>query len=232
MKIRLLTTVAVAVAFSGFIGTARAADVVPQDTGVDWSGFYLGAQIGYGQAYMSGCIECTFAFDTPSFADDLNLNGIAGGLHAGYNWQSGAMVFGIEGDVNFTDWKDSVTSPLDPGDVEKASVDTLGSIRGRLGITAGDALLYGTAGVALSDAEWTSLDSGSSDTAHFKNIGGVVGGGVELMVFSNTSIRAQGLYYFFNDKEDVSSFNRGATGEHIDLDDMYVVSVGATWHFN
>jgi outer membrane immunogenic protein len=229
MKTRLLTTVAAAVAFSGFIGTARAADVVPQDTAVDWSGFYVGAQIGYGEASMSGCIECA---ETASFADDLDLNGVVGGLHAGYNWQSDAIVFGIEGDVNFADWKDHVISPDDSDDQQKASVDTLGSIRGRLGIAVGDALFYGTAGVALSDAEWTAIEDTEHDTAHFNDIGGVVGGGVELMVFSNTSIRAQGLYYFFDDKEDVSDFIRGETGEHIDLDDAFVVSVGATWHFN
>ncbi len=212
------------------MGTARAADMI-SDTGVDWSGLYIGAQIGYGEASMSGCIECSSLFDTPSFADDLNLSGIAGGLHAGYNWQSDAIVFGIEGDINFADWKDKVVSPLDSEDVQKASVNVLGSIRGRLGIAVGDALLYGTAGVALSDADWTSIEDTSSDTAHFNDIGGVVGGGVEWMVFSNTSIRAQGLYYFFNDKEDVSDFNRGDTGERIELDDMFVVSIGATWHF-
>ena len=229
MKTLLLTTVAATLAFSGFIGTARAADVIPPSTAIDWSGPYIGAQIGFGDANMSGCIECT---DSASFADDLNLNGITGGLHAGYNWQSDAIVYGLEGDINLNDWKDKVVSPIDSGDAEKASVNALGSIRGRLGIATGDALFYATGGVALSDAKWTSISGSSSDTAHFNSIGGVVGGGVELMAFSNTSIRAQGLYYFFGDKADVSGFNRGGTGEHVKLDDMFVVSVGATWHFN
>ena len=69
MKARLLTTAASALALSGFIGIAHAADVIPEETVTDWSGFYVGAQIGFGDANLSGCIECTSS--SVAFADDL-----------------------------------------------------------------------------------------------------------------------------------------------------------------
>jgi outer membrane immunogenic protein len=230
MKTRLLTTVAAAVALTGFIGVAQAADLVPQDTVIDWSGMYVGAQIGFGDANMSGCIECSSGSAT--FADDLNLNGITGGLHAGYNWQSDAIVFGIEGDINLNDWKDRANSGDSLDEYMKASVDALGSIRGRLGIASGDALFYLTGGVALSNAELKSIRDDVVDTAKFNNLGAVVGGGVELMAFANTSIRAEGLYYIFNDKVDTSNWNECGTCTDMKLEDMFVVRVGASWHFN
>jgi outer membrane immunogenic protein len=234
MKTQLLRTIATAAVFSSLAGVAQAADLVPQATVVDWSGIYVGAQIGYGGANMSGCLECLGSGGvSPSavFADDLNINGITGGLHAGYNWQSDAIVFGFEGDINLNNWKDKVVTS-DPYDWQTGSVDTLGSIRGRLGIASGDALFYMTGGVALSDAEWKSYRDAPADTAHFNNIGGVVGGGVELMAFSHASIRAEGLYYFFGDKVNVSNFEEANPGEHVKLDDMFVARIGASWHFN
>jgi len=230
MKTRLLTTVTSALAFSGFVQFAHAADVIPQDTVTDWSGFYVGAQVGFGDANLSGCIECSSS--SVAFADDLNLNGITGGLHAGYNLQSNDIVFGIEGDINLNDWKDRGNTVSDD-EWQTGSVDVLGSIRGRLGIAAGDALFFVTGGVALSDAEWVSYrDPPPKDTAKFNDIGAVLGGGVELMAFENISIRAEGLYYIFNDKVDISDFEEGSDGESVKLKDMYVIRVGASWHFN
>lgn len=229
MKSRLLITAAALVAFSGIVGTARAADIVAQDTAVDWSGLYVGAQIGFGDARMSGCVECSSS--SAAFADDLNLSGLAGGLHAGYNWQSDALVFGLEGDVNLNNWTDNGATNSDD-EFQKASINTLGSIRGRLGIAAGDALFYVTGGVALSDAKWTSSRDGNVDTAHFKDIGGVVGGGIELKAFEHASIRAEGLYYMFDDKRDISDFYESTDGENIKFKDAYVVRVGASWYFN
>ena len=232
MRLSLLTSVAAA-AFVGFIGAAQAADIVPEETMVDWSGFYVGAHVGYGEGYMSGCIECTSS--SVSNAEDLNLNGITGGLHAGYNLQSDHVVYGIEADISFNDWSDRKDTDSE-GEFQRASIDTLGSIRGRLGYAMDDMLFYVTGGIALSDAEWVSVrddpKAGTKDTAHFDEIGGVVGGGVEVMAFSNVSFRAEGFYYFFDDDEDISGFSEGDPGESVSLDDMFVVRVGATWHFN
>ncbi len=57
----------------------------------NWTGFYVGAHVGYGWA-SSGLGD---------------LDGFLGGVQAGYNWQfSRNWVFGIEGDISATDMND------------------------------------------------------------------------------------------------------------------------------
>jgi outer membrane immunogenic protein len=86
---------------------------------------------------------------------------VVGGVHLGYSRQDGQVVYGIEGDVSFGE-------------------ETFGSIRGRLGFAGGRSwLLYGTAGVAISN----------------NDEGLVAGGGLEYRVTGNTSIGAEALYY-------------------------------------
>jgi outer membrane immunogenic protein len=82
-----------------------------------WSGLYGGAHLGYADANY----------------DD----GVVGGFQLGYNWQSSAIVYGVEGDVSLT---------------SADSADWLASARGRLGyLLQPSLLLYGTAGVGGDD---------------------------------------------------------------------------------
>ena len=70
----------------------------------NWSGFYLGGEIGYGSSQTNtGAISFydagpTFNSSIPGIG--INGNGLLGGIEAGYNWQSGHMLFGFEGDVS------------------------------------------------------------------------------------------------------------------------------------
>ena len=230
MRKLLLSGVAGLALLAASMGVAKAADTfVAPDTAYDWSGFYLGGDIGYGEANFKGCIECEEA----SIADaaQLDLNGIAGGVHAGFNHQmDNNLVLGIEADVMFTDWNDNAGT-TDVDDSQKGKVDLLGSVRGRLGLAMDRTLIYATGGVAFSDAEWTSIRSSDTDTAKLNGIGGVVGGGAEFMLTDNISLRGEGLYYFIGDKKDVSGFSEGSPGEHVEFDDAFVVRVGASIHF-
>jgi outer membrane immunogenic protein len=82
-----------------------------------WSGLYGGVHLGYADADY----------------DD----GVVGGVQLGYNLQSGAIVYGVEGDISLT---------------SADSVDWLASARGRLGyLIQPSLLLYGTAGVGGDD---------------------------------------------------------------------------------
>src|SRR5215213_1404495 len=75
---------------------ANAADVEaePPANGYDWSGFYLGAHVGDGEADSGGNDNSD---PTPN---DLKLDGIVGGAQAGFNWQIDNFVLGAEGDVS------------------------------------------------------------------------------------------------------------------------------------
>ena len=100
-KLLLATTFAVlgAVSVSAADLPARPytkAPVIAVDPAYDWSGFYVGGHLGY-------------LWGKTSVVDDGVLtepgaptNGVIGGVLAGYNWQSGPLVLGIEGDIGWT----------------------------------------------------------------------------------------------------------------------------------
>src|ERR1700685_2389105 len=78
------------------------------DPGFDWTGFYIGGNIGYswGQSRDTSTITIpgTVLFTS---TDKTSLNGIVGGGQIGYNWQMQRMVVGLEADIQGTDEKGS-----------------------------------------------------------------------------------------------------------------------------
>jgi opacity protein-like surface antigen len=204
-------------------GAAKAADVeaeLPAEV-YDWSGFYIGAHVGYGEADVSGDDS-----SDPS-PNDLKLNGIVGGAQAGFNWQIDHFVLGAEGDVTVTDWSDSKAA----GELEISSdADLLASLRARVGFAVDTLLIYATAGAAWSDAEYSVVDPPFAGSIDFDDIGLVAGGGVEWGMSDHTSVRLEGLHYDFDDKQsavgDPSTLNDSVT-----LDDAWVVRLGVNWRF-
>lgn len=233
MKKILLGSTAALAMFLALGTTARAADIIPEPVAMtDWSGFYVGGHLGYGWANMSGCYDCD---DESSVldAEELDFEGIVGGIHAGYNWQMDNIVFGIEGDVSFTDMDDSADAPAST-EAQSAEIDLLASVRARLGVAFDDALLYATGGIAIPDANWeaTGLGGGDDGDVNFGDIGGVVGGGLEYAATDSIRLRAEGLYYFFNEKESVEDFTGAQPDEEIELEDVFVVRGGVSFYFN
>ena len=115
-------------------------------------------------------------YDRHDSSHDLDDTSWLGGVHVGYNWQrSNGLVFGIEGDVSFSD-----------------DIDYLASLRGRLGYAVDRTLFYATGGVAF-----IGLDDafGDDDTA----TGWVAGLGVEHKLRDSWSVGLEGLYYSFDD---------------------------------
>src|SRR5579871_1884153 len=72
-----------------------------------WTGFYIGANAG--GIWSTGKVDSTFYAGGFPFLATSSTGGIGngasgfiGGGQAGYNWQSGAMVFGVETDFDGT----------------------------------------------------------------------------------------------------------------------------------
>ena len=102
---------------------APPAPVVQEAPIFSWTGGYIGIQ-GGGLWSHSSFNES----DTGLFSDNFN-GGLLGG-YAGYNYQAGAWVFGIEGDFNGV-WNDE-TFNVGGFDVD-IGTDYLASVRGRVG---------------------------------------------------------------------------------------------------
>ncbi|MFU8824163.1 MAG: outer membrane protein [Yoonia sp.] len=113
----------------------------PVMRGSDWTGFYLGGQLGYGDVTISADPE----------QDDLD--GIIGGVHAGYMYDLGTIVLGAEVDYDLADISGAVPA-LKTG----VEVDDILRLKARVGYDAGAFLPYATGGVVRANL---STDDGS-----------------------------------------------------------------------
>jgi outer membrane immunogenic protein len=168
---------------------------------------------------------------------------VVGGPHAGFNFQISSLVLGIEGDVTFVDFEDTASAPgpfssgepMEAGDHQIGEVDFLASIRARLGWAFDRALVFATGGAALAEADWVTQQHGNRDEVEFNDVGGVAGGGLEWAVTNALSVRAEGLYYFFDDEEGVGHFHSAASSPPFDgpveFDDAIVGRLGVSWYF-
>ena len=146
-----------------------------------WSGFYLGVAAGYGwgQGGADGDVG-KFNFDQ---------SGALGTIFAGYNWQFGRAVAGIEADIGTGNLKSSTVTTFGNVDTE---LNSMGSVRGRLGFLATPALLlYGTGGFAWANYE-LGINGFQSTSKTFT--GYQVGLGSEYMLSNNMTLRAEYIY--------------------------------------
>lgn len=181
----------------------------------NWSGFYLGANGGggWGDSRWQGMGRA-------------NLSGGMAGGTAGYNWQFGQSVLGLEGDVDWSGLQGSVASAACPGGTCSTSSTWLSTVRGRAGYAFDRFLPYVTGGLAVGDirAATPGLPGGSST-----NAGWTVGGGIEFALPGNWSAKAEYLHV------DLGSFNCGTAcggtpNENVSMRDD-VFRAGVNYHF-
>lgn len=233
---RILAT---ALAIGGFAAlplAAQAADIEMAAPPHDWTGLYFGVHAGYGEADVNGLFDNNdglgdFVLNNSGYFN-LDTNGMLGGVQAGYNWQNGNLVLGLEGDASLVDWKKSLTN----GDNETVSTDTdfLATLRLRAGFAMDTLLIYGTAGGAITDTSFSAVDinEGGSGSVDLGDIGLAVGGGAEWAFAPDWSFKVEGLYLYFNDKANTSALtNDSDTGDFAKLDDGWLVRAGLNWHF-
>jgi outer membrane immunogenic protein len=98
----------------------------------------------------------------PAFGSNTaNASSWLAGAHAGYNWQQGTVVYGFETDFQGTHLNSSMTGGLTapaPGSFAStaALIEAYGTFRGRVGVTTGQWLFYGTAGAAYGNVDLSS----------------------------------------------------------------------------
>jgi outer membrane immunogenic protein len=126
-----------------------------------WSGGYVGLNAGLAGA--SDAITSTggTGFIAISGSGTMASFGGTGGLLAGYNWQVGGLVYGIEGDVSYfgVNGSQDMTATDLTFVTEHDSFQTswLATLRGRFGYTFGNSLFYFTAGGAVGDHKYNGV---------------------------------------------------------------------------
>lgn len=190
-----------------------------------WTGFYIGANGGYGWGNTSTTATTFQPAGTvpnpviPNLAFSQKPNGPVFGGQVGYNFQvSQTWLIGIEGDFDTAGLnKASSFVNLDPlggsgglatdGFQEHTDIRWLATIRGRLGWTSGPNLFYVTGGGAWENLHTNVLLSADTMAAVFSTSsagsfshtysGWVAGLGYERMITPNWIVRAEYLHYGF-----------------------------------
>ncbi|MBV8796946.1 MAG: porin family protein [Hyphomicrobiales bacterium] len=191
-----------------------------------WTGFYVG--VNAGGLWPSGSRNASIFDPNPAHGGFLSADfpgglgsqsaGFIGGGQAGYNWQTGAFVLGVETDFDGTTNSKSFNNVGTPflgagvpavlsGDFlsvnGKASLSWLGTTRARLGFVAtpdNRLMIYATGGVAYGggSANFSAFDSthGAFWTGNpsSSRVGWTIGGGVEYAVTNNITIKGEYLY--------------------------------------
>jgi outer membrane immunogenic protein len=148
-----------------------------------WTGFYVGVNGGYAYRSMSSS-------NLPSAS-----GGVVGGT-AGYNYQIGQFVGGIEGDLDYTD---TAKSGGFFNGTNKLTTNTMTTERVRAGLAMDRSLFYITGGYAGIGTRGSFIDNNGVFGAQnaWRN-GGVVGGGVEYAFTNNVTAKAEYLYAPFS----------------------------------
>lgn len=159
--------------------TAPAAPAITQIPAFLWTGFYAGVNAGYGFGSFTG---------TPAngFRDP---DGFVGGGQIGYNHQVNNVVFGLETDIQYADLRAGAA----PGGIagSRATLDYLGTVRGRVGYAYDRFLPYVTAGFAYGGTTVTVPAIGRGSEF---NPGWTAGAGIEYAITNNLTAKVEGLY--------------------------------------
>jgi outer membrane immunogenic protein len=249
---------------------AGAADLMPAPAPVpvytkapppawSWTGFYLGLQGGAGWGTSQDSTTATQLAGGPVvpntvpglFQSSYGLNGFHGGGTAGFNWQTGPIVWGVEGDISAADINGSGdctslwNTPLgfQPTGCQ-TKMTAFGTLTGRLGVTVDHALVYVKAGgawahfnhnsVAIPDFPVIPVTASISDNRS----GYTVGTGIEYKFWHGWSAKVEYNYMDFGTRNLTFAYfltTTGAlfaTGFADDKERVHVVKAGLNYRFN
>lgn len=142
-------------------------------------------------------------------SDDDDAQG-EGSIRAGYDWQSGSIVYGVVGEFTISNASDSVTAfSITPAQYSfSRTLNSIAAVRGRIGVPFGRFLPYATAGAAYGtfDNEYATSNGVNTFTPTSggnENLGFQVGGGLETHVTERVRL---GVEYLYTSIEDDSDF--------------------------
>ncbi len=183
----------------------------------NWTGFYAGANVGgefmRDRANVGGVVG------------PLNAGSLFGGVQAGYNFQNGPWVLGVEGDVGYG--RPSKTGVFG-ATTFKTQEGVNGTLRARAGYAIDRTLVYGTGGLAVASFSSTASNAGGTEKHDFTRLGYAVGAGVEHAVTNNVSVKGEYLYEGFGSVNKTFVVPGVATRQSLS---DHIVRVGVNYKF-
>jgi outer membrane immunogenic protein len=154
----------------------------------DWSGFYIGANGGWGQSHS--CLDFVTAVGTVASGCGDRSGGVAGG-QIGYRWQTNQFVFGLEAQGDWANLRNTRVSLLNPTLSTTAKTDGIGLFTGQIGWAWNASLLYVKGGAAVTSNHLDVFDNITGlglFSASNTRWGGTVGVGYEYGFAPNWSV--------------------------------------------
>ena len=183
---------------------------VPYVAAYNWTGFYVGGEIGGGWATEQVTVVTNNAgasFPPGTVLNPVNDSGILGGIYGGYNYQINQIVLGVDGDYT---WARLTGSARDISSVngntaaESNAVNWISTVTGRLGYAANNWLFFAKGGWASAGFGASSVTttpagafSGMTTSSETRN-GWIAGGGVEWGLAAHWSAKLEYDYVKFN----------------------------------
>jgi outer membrane immunogenic protein len=191
----------------------------------NWTGFYIGAHVGYGWADFTD----TFAAGLAGAA--VSPAGMIYGGQLGFNYQLGSWVFGIEGEFSAADIKESqgVVGLLS----SEIKVDQIYTAAARVGYAFDRTLIYGKFGGAWTKEEYNFTLLGGTATGSVDRTGWLLGAGIEYAFLGNWSAKIEYNYMDMGSKT-VTLLTTGglvAAPGNVDLT-VQTVKAGINYRFN
>lgn len=183
-------------------GQALATDAISAEPATvhDWSGVYIGGQIGYGFGRTDAAYNLP---NTPTIRGSQNYDtdGFLGGIQLGYNYQINSTVLGVEADFSGADIKGhSDEINVGGGDTYDTKVDWFGTLRARAGYAFDRTLIYGTGGLAFGSVENQYLDGPLNSSEKNTKVGWTIGAGMEQAITDHWSAKFEYQYVDLRDQ--------------------------------
>ncbi|KRR12562.1 hypothetical protein CQ12_35625 [Bradyrhizobium jicamae] len=167
----------------------------------DWTGFYIGANGGWGSSRNSWDSVAPNVLVGPEGSHDATGGTVGGQI--GYRWQAGTWVFGVEAQGNWADFSGSNVSQVFPGFRNHTTVDAFGLFTGQVGYAVNNVLLYVKGGAAVTSNSYrinTLAGVPAFTTGDDTRWGGTVGVGLEYAFAPNWSVGVEYNHLFMQDR--------------------------------
>src|SRR5215468_3712888 len=174
------------------------APIAPMPAAYDWTGAYIGGQLGY----LWGGLRVE---ENGVVTDDHALvNGAIGGVVAGFNWQTGRLVLGLDGDFGFSNAGGNGRAAEEIPNLYR--INNTYHVRGRIGAAMDNNLLiFFAGGLAAADFRFTPGETAQQKDAYFDGVS--FGGGFEYGILPQLSGRVEVIYDDFGSKSYVNSYD-------------------------
>ncbi|QIG98151.1 MULTISPECIES: outer membrane protein [Bradyrhizobium] len=154
----------------------------------NWSGFYIGANGGWGQS--RNCWDFVGVAGTVIGDGCRERSGGLVGGQIGYRWQANQWVFGLEAQGDWADLSSQRASIIAPAFSTRTTTDGIGLFTGQIGYAWNASLLYVKGGAAVTSNRFSilsTLTGAELASASATRWGGTVGVGWEYGFAPNWS---------------------------------------------